>query len=378
MAMGKLAKIATITTAIGAITVTGVVYNSNKDQISNYMASLKNKALGWKSLAGQNREKLEQLQGKYDSIITYLNTLLPEDSKLQDGATAEQIQTAINSIKENAQQSGSDTASGELNTQWTTKYNAVLEQLATYLGITLEKGEDGLYPTQPIYDELKDLETALTNLETALGDLGVDGEEGNAEGSLTDKINYLINQINLANQDQSELLTTAQQYDGLVTEANENYIATLKYAVTFKKGEPIKASGNADISDSFKSTLNTQTANTVNILNEAGILGATEGMEVTVQPYFRTTDDHTGVADTTNKYRMLVSDEGYHALYAYAQEHPENEKLKIVNGELLMYTTTTMTDADKKGQQSAHGDDMYENCWNTNYKPVVSNSMVGR
>ena len=374
MAMGKLAKIATITTAIAGITVTGVVYNSNKDQISNYMASLKNKALGWKSIAGQNREKLEQLQGKYDSIITYLNTLLPEDSKLQDGATVEQIQTAINSIKENAQQSGST----EKDETWKTNYNAVLEQLAGYLGITIEKGEDGLYPTQPIYDELKDLETALTNLETALGDLGVDGEEGNAEGSLTDKINYLINQINLANQDQSELLTTAQQYNDLVSEANENYIATLKYAVTFKKGEPIKASGNADISDSFKSTLNTQTANTVNILNEAGILGATEGMNVTVQPYFRTTDDHTGVADTTNKYRMLVSDEGYHALYAYAQEHPENEKLKIVNGQLLMYTTTTMTDADKKGEQSAHGDDMYENCWNTNYKPVVSNTMVGR
>ena len=80
MAMGKLARIATITTAIGAITVTGVVYNSNKDQISNYMASLKNKALGWKSIAGQNREKLENLQGKYDSIITYLNTLLPLSS----------------------------------------------------------------------------------------------------------------------------------------------------------------------------------------------------------------------------------------------------------------------------------------------------------
>ena len=374
MAMGKLAKIATITTAIGAITVTGVVYNSNKDQIENYMASLKNKALAWKSIAGQNREKLEDLQEKYNSILTYLNTLLPEDGKLQDGATVEQIQEAINSIKQNAQQSGST----EKDETWKTNYNAVLEQLAGYLGITLTKGEDGLYPTQPIYDELKDLSTALENLETALGDLGIDGEEGNAEGSLTDKINYLINQINLANADQNELLTTAQQYDSLVSEASEDYIATLKYAVTFKSGQPIKASGTSDISDSFKSTLNTQTANTVNILNEAGILGATEGMEVTVQPYFRTTDDDTGVADTTNKYRMLVSDDGYNALYAYAQEHPENTKLKIVNGELLMYTTTTMTDADRKGMESAHGDDMYENCWNTNYKPVVSNSMVGR
>ena len=374
MAMGKLAKIATITTAIGAITVTGVVYNSNKDQIENYMASLKNKALAWKSIAGQNREKLEGLQEKYNSILTYLNTLLPEDGKLQDGATVEQIQEAINSIKQDAEQSGST----EKDETWKENYNAVLEQLAGYLGITLTKGEDGLYPTQPIYDELKDLSTAVENLETALGDLGVDGEEGNAEGSLTDKINYLINQINLANKDQSDLLKTAKQYDDLVSEASEDYIATLKYAVTFKKGEPIKASGSADISDSFKSTLNTQTANTVKILNDAGILGATEGMEVTVQPYFRTTDDNTGVADTTNKYRMLVSDDGYHALYAYAQEHPENEKLKIVNGELLMYTTTTMTDADRKGMESAHGDDMYENCWNTNYKPVVSNSMVGR
>ena len=374
MAMGKLAKIATITTAIGAITVTGVVYQSNKDQIANYMASLKNKALAWKSIAGQNKQKLEDLQGKYNSIVTYLNTLLPQDNKLQDGATVEQIQQAIASIKENAQQSGST----EKDETWKTNYNAVLEQLAGYLGITLTKGEDGLYPTQPIYDELKDLDTALNNLETALGDLGVDGQEGNAEGSLTDKINYLINQINLANADQNELLTTAQQYDSLVSEASEDYISTLKYAVTFIKGNPIKASGNADISDSFKSTLNTQTANTVKILNDAGILGATEGMEVTVQPYFRTTDDGTGVADTTNKYRMLVSDDGYNALYAYAQEHPENEKLKIVNGELLMYTTTTMTDADRKGNESAHGDDMYENCWNTNYKPVVSNSMFGR
>ena len=75
MAMGKLARIATITTAIGAITVTGVVYNSNKDQISNYMANLKNKALGWKSIAGQNREKLEQLQGQYNSIVTYFNII---------------------------------------------------------------------------------------------------------------------------------------------------------------------------------------------------------------------------------------------------------------------------------------------------------------
>ena len=374
MTMGKLAKIATITTAIGAITVTGVVYQSNKDQIENYMASLKNKALAWKSIAGQNKEKLEGLQEKYNSILTYLNTLLPEDGKLQDGATVEQIQQAINSIKENAQQSGST----EKDETWKTNYNDVLEQLAGYLGITIEKGEDGLYPTQPIYDELKDLSTALNNLETALGDLGIDGAEGNAEGSLTDKINYLINQINLANKDQNDLLKTAKQYDDLVSEADENYISTLKYAVTFKKGNPIKASGTSDISDSFKSTLNTQTANTVKILNDAGILGATEGMEVTVQPYFRTTDDDTGVADTTNKYRMLVSDDGYNALYAYAQEHPENTKLKIVNGELLMYTTTTMTDADRKGNESAHGDDMYENCWNTNYKPVVSNSMVGR
>ena len=374
MAMGKLAKIATITGTIGAITVTGVVYQSNKEQITNYMASLKNKALAWKSIAGQNREKLEGLQEKYNSILTYLNTLLPEGSKLQDGATVEQIQEAINSIKQDAEQSGST----EKDETWKENYNAVLEQLAGYLGITLTKGEDGLYPTQPIYDELKDLDTALNNLETALGDLGVDGAEGNAEGSLTDKINYLINQINLANKDQNDLLKTAQQYDDLVSEADENYISTLKYAVTFKKGQPIKASGTSDISDSFKSTLNTQTANTVKILNEAGILGATEGMEVTVQPYFRTTDDDTGVADTTNKYRMLVSDDGYHALYAYAQEHPENEKLKIVNGELLMFTTTTMTDEDRKGNESAHGDDMYENCWNTNYKPVVSNSMVGR
>ena len=374
MAMGKLAKIATITTAIAGITLTGVAYKSNEQQISNYMASLKNKALAWKSIAGQNREKLEGLQEKYNSILTYLNTLLPEGSKLQDGVTVEQIQEAINSIKQDAEQSGST----EKDETWKENYNAVLEQLAGYLGITIEKGEDGLYPTQPIYDELKDLDTALNKLEKALGDLGVDGKEGNAEGSLTDKINYLINQINLANKDQNDLLKTAQQYDSLVSEASEDYIATLKYAVTFKKGEPIKASGNADISDSFKSTLNTQTANTVKILNDAGILGATEGMEVTVQPYFRTTDDGTGVADTTNKYRMLVSDDGYNALYAYAQEHPENEKLKIVNGELLMYTTTTMTDADKKGMESAHGDDMYENCWNTNYKPVVSNSMVGR
>ena len=374
MAMGKLAKIATITGTIGAITVTGVVYNSNKDQIENYMASLKNKALAWKSIAGQNREKLENLQEKYNSILTYLNTLLPEDGKLQDGATVEQIQEAINSIKQDAEQSGST----EKDETWKENYNAVLEQLAGYLGITLTKGEDGLYPTQPIYDELKDLSTALENLETALGDLGIDGAEGNAEGSLTDKINYLINQINLANADQNDLLKTAQQYDSLVSEASEDYIATLKYAVTFKPGQPIKASGSADISDSFKSTLNTQTANTVKILNDAGILGATEGMEVTVQPYFRTTDDGTGVADTTNKYRMLVSDDGYNALYAYAQEHPENTKLKIVNGELLMYTTTTMTDEDRKGNESAHGDDMYENCWNTNYKPVVSNSMVGR
>ena len=374
MAMGKLAKIATITGTIGAITVTGVVYHSNKDQIANYMASLKNKALAWKSIAGQNREKLENLQEKYNSILTYLNTLLPEGSKLQDGATVEQIQEAINSIKQDAEQSGST----EKDETWKENYNAVLEQLAGYLGITIEKGEDGLYPTQPIYDELKDLSTALENLETALGDLGVDGKEGNAEGSLTDKINYLINQINLANADQNDLLKTAQQYDSLVSEASEDYIATLKYAVTFKSGQPIKASGTSDISDSFKSTLNTQTANTVKILNDAGILGATEGMEVTVQPYFRTTDDDTGVADTTNKYRMLVSDDGYNALYAYAQEHPENTKLKIVNGELLMYTTTTMTDEDRKGNESAHGDDMYENCWNTNYKPVVSNSMVGR
>ena len=164
MAMGKLAKIATITTAIGAITVTGVVYNSNKDQIENYMASLKNKALAWKSIAGQNREKLENLQGKYNSILTYLNTLLPEGSKLQDGATVEQIQEAINSIKQDAEQSGST----EKDETWKTNYNDVLEQLAGYLGITIEKGEDGLYPTQPIYDELKDLSTALENLETAL------------------------------------------------------------------------------------------------------------------------------------------------------------------------------------------------------------------
>ena len=371
--LSKIGKVVAAGAVIGTISIAGVAYNSNKQAILEQINQLKTKANQWQKQAGDNKYELQQQQEKYNSIIAQLKDKLGLD--IADGATAEEIATALqNYVDSTSSKTDVDT------------YNTAISSIANSLGLELtdaDKDEKGMYDYTLITGELSKLDDAITELNKLITDEEID-TTGNTEGSNADdaslvaKINYLINQINLANKDQNDLLKTAQQYDDLVSEADENYISTLKYAVTFKKGQPIKASGTSDISDSFKSTLNTQTANTVKILNEAGILGATEGMEVTVQPYFRTTDDDTGVADTTNKYRMLVSDDGYNSLYAYAQEHPENEKLKIVNGELLMYTTTTMTDADRKGMESAHGDDMYENCWNTNYKPVVSNSMVGR
>ena len=371
--LSKIGKVVAAGAVIGTISIAGVAYNSNKQAILEQINQLKTKANQWQKQAGDNKYQLKEQQEKYNSIIAQLKDKLGLD--IADGATAEEIATALqNYVDSTSSKTDVDT------------YNTAISSIANSLGLELtdaDKDEKGMYDYTLITGELSKLDDAITELNKLITDEEID-TTGNTEGSNADdaslvaKINYLINQINLANKDQNDLLKTAQQYDDLVSEADENYISTLKYAVTFKKGEPIKASGTSDISDSFKSTLNTQTANTVKILNEAGILGATEGMEVTVQPYFRTTDDDTGVADTTNKYRMLVSDDGYNSLYAYAQEHPENEKLKIVNGELLMYTTTTMTDADRKGMESAHGDDMYENCWNTNYKPVVSNSMVGR
>ena len=195
MAVGKIAKIITVSTAVGAISIAGIAYNSNKEAILEQINQLKKKATDWQKQAGDNKYELQQQQEKYASIIKTLKDKL--GLELEDGATVEQIASALQSyVETNSSKTDVDT------------YNTAISSIATALGLELtdeDKDSNGMYDYTVITNELQGLDQAITDLETALKDEDVIDKTGQTvgdiNGSIVDKINYLINQIQTANTD---------------------------------------------------------------------------------------------------------------------------------------------------------------------------------
>ena len=224
MAVGKIAKIITVSTAVGAITIAGVAYNSNKEAILEQINQLKKKATDWQKQAGDNKYELQQQQEKYASIIKTLKDKL--GLELGDNPTVEQIASALESYV------GDANSKTDVDT-----YNTAISSIATALGLELtdeDKDSNGMYDYTVITNELQGLDQAITDLETALKDEDVIDKTGQTvgdiNGSIVDKINYLINQIQTANTDQTEILTVAEEANNSVEASNADFIK-LNYAL---------------------------------------------------------------------------------------------------------------------------------------------------
>ena len=210
---GKLAKVVAVTTAIGTISLAGVVYKSKQGDIQGFIDGLKQKALAWQTQSNKNKQAYDNLKAQYDEVIRLLG--------LDANASFDEIKAKIENLVKNTDVAGID------------QTNAILKSIADSLGVTLTKDENGLYNPQPIYDELANLQTSLDNLQSALGDTTTD-EDGNitininknANGTetysddmtLTQKINYLIGQINKANSEQVEIRTYASEANEAVAD----------------------------------------------------------------------------------------------------------------------------------------------------------------
>ena len=224
MAVSKIAKIITVSTAVGAISIAGIAYNSNKEAILEQINQLKKKATDWQKQAGDNKYELQQQQEKYASIIKTLKDKL--GLELEDGATVEQIASALQSyVETNSSKTDVDT------------YNTAISSIATALGLELtdeDKDSNGMYDYTVITNELQGLDQAITDLETALKDEDVIDKTGQTvgdiNGSIVDKINYLINQIQTANTDQTEILTVAEEANNSIEASNADFIK-LNYAL---------------------------------------------------------------------------------------------------------------------------------------------------
>ena len=218
MAVGKIAKIITVSTAVGAISIAGIAYNSNKEAILEQINQLKKKATDWQKQAGDNKYELQQQQEKYASIIKTLKDKL--GLELEDGATVEQIASALESYV------------GDANSKTDVEtYNTAISSIATALGLELtdeDKDSNGMYDYTVITNELQGLDQAITDLETALKDEDVIDKTGQTvgdiNGSIVDKINYLINQIQTANTDQTDILKVATEANNSVEGSNADFI----------------------------------------------------------------------------------------------------------------------------------------------------------
>ena len=238
MAVGKIAKIITVSTAVGAITIAGVAYNSNKEAILEQINQLKKKATDWQKQAGDNKYELQQQQEKYASIIKTLKDKL--GLELEDGATVEQIASALESYV------GDANSKTDVDT-----YNTAISSIATALGLELtdeDKDSNGMYDYTVITNELQGLDQAITDLETALKDEDVIDKTGQTvgdiNGSIVDKINYLINQIQTANTDQTDILKVATEANNSVEGSNADFI---KLNYTLGEGSDVDTYGILNI-----------------------------------------------------------------------------------------------------------------------------------
>ena len=245
----KLAKVVAITGAIGAISC-GVYYASQSEGIQSAIDSLKAKAEAWKKQAGINKAQYNAMKSDYDTLKANYDAVL-EILGIDGAQDIEVIKQKVQDIYNNADATGIE---GTNNT---------LKAIADALGVKLtdaDKNANGVYKTDKIMEELRKLDDELDDLQTALGNVTTD-ENGNititinknsswkvpkvdsdgnvvkdSEGntvyeevqysddmSLSEKINFLIGQINKANDDQLKLKKYAEDAVADIDEANGDY-----------------------------------------------------------------------------------------------------------------------------------------------------------
>lgn len=246
----KLAKVIAITGAIGAISC-GVYYASQSDGIQSAIDSLKAKAEAWKKQAGINKAQYNAMKSDYDTLKANYDAVL-EILGINGAEDIEIIKQKVQDIYNNADATG---IKGTNNT---------LKAIAKALGVELtdaDKNANGVYKTDKIMEELRKLDDELNDLQTALGNVTTD-ENGNititinknsswkvpkvdndgnvvkdSEGntvyeevqysdnmSLSEKINFLIGQINKANDDQLKLKEYAEKANTAVDNASADYV----------------------------------------------------------------------------------------------------------------------------------------------------------
>ena len=218
----KLARITAVVGAIGAISLVGVRYASQSTDIQSIIDSLKAKALDWKNQAGLNKAELNKKTEEYNTLKANYDAVL-EILGIDGAQDIEVIKQKVQDIYNNASATGIE---GTNNT---------LKAIAQALGVELteaDKNANGVYKTDKIIEELGKLDDELDKLDEALGDLAINLESGDMEYSdemtLTQKINYLIGQINKANDDQTKLKTYADEADKAVDEASADYVVENK------------------------------------------------------------------------------------------------------------------------------------------------------
>lgn len=237
----KLARITAVVGAVGAISLVGVRYASQSADIQSIIDSLKAKALDWKNQAGLNKAELNKKTEEYNTLKANYDAVL-EILGIDGAQDIEVIKQKVQDIYNNANATGIE---GTNNT---------LKAIANALGVELteaDKNANGVYKTDKIIEELGKLDDELDKLDEALGDLAIKLDSGDMEYSddmtLTQKINYLIGQINKANDDQTKLKTYADEADKAVDEANGDYVVENK-----DETEPSNPGGVQDTNKSAK------------------------------------------------------------------------------------------------------------------------------
>lgn len=214
----KLARITAVVGAVGAISLVGVRYASQSADIQSIIDSLKAKALDWKNQAGLNKAELNKMTEQYNTLKANYDAVL-EILGIDGAQDIEVIKQKVQEIYDNANATGIEGT------------NNMLEAIANALGVELteaDKNANGVYKTDKIIEELGKLDDELDKLDEALGDLAINLDSDDMEYSddmtLTEKINYLIGQINKANDDQTKLKTYADKANEAVDEANGDYV----------------------------------------------------------------------------------------------------------------------------------------------------------
>lgn len=224
MALNKLARVIAVTTAIGGISLAGIQYASEYDSIEEAVNDLKQKALDWQKRAGINKAELNAMTEKFNTLEANYKAVL-SILKIDEGADIEEVKAKVQDIYNNATSTGIEGT------------NLMLESIAEALGITLteeDMNENGVYKTDKILEELENLDDELDNLQEALGTLDEEGKividrnagdvEYSEDMSLSEKINYLIGQINTANKEQQDMKVYVNEVLNSVDEASADYV----------------------------------------------------------------------------------------------------------------------------------------------------------